>query len=499
MNGNAKSSNTSEHDRRLQYISRRKFWMEAGMGISGIALLDLLGQDKLLAGECVAGARVDSPLAPKPTHFKPRAKAMISLFMSGGVSHIDTFDYKPALEKYNRMPMEGRGDIKVQSGYPGPLMKSPFSFKQYGQSGTWVSEIFPHIATKVDELAFIHSCVGTSNDHVIAHYEWNTGSIQMGFPSVGAWITYGLGSENQNLPGFVVMLDPAGGPLGGPPSWQNGFLPAAYQGTVFRAQGDPILDLSPPSKYLTPQQQRARLDQMNALNQNFSEQYPGVSELSARISSYELAYRMQSCAPEAVDISSESDETQQLYGINDPACAAFGRQCLLARRLVERGVRFVQLISGALITQETVWDAHSNILTNHTQHAREVDKPIAGLITDLKRRGMLDETLVMWHTEFGRMPISQKGLGRDHNPDAMTIFMAGAGIQGGQHIGATDDVGFKATEQRMTNHDVHATIMHLLGMDHKRVTYYFNGRNMRLTDVSGNVIPQIAGTVNAKA
>jgi Protein of unknown function (DUF1501) len=489
------NDNPSERSRRGKFISRRKFWMEAGMGIGGLALIDLLTQDNLLAAGCLAnsGPVANSPLTPKPPHFKPRAKSVISLFMSGGVSHLDTFQYKPALDKYNRMPMEGRGDIVVRQGYPGPLMKSPFSFKQYGQSGAWVSEIFPNIATMVDELAFIHSCQGTSNDHVISHYEWNTGSIQMGFPSVGSWVTYGLGSQNQNLPGFVVILDQKGGPYAGPPNWQNGFLPAAYQGTVFRSKGDPILDLSAPGQYMTAEQERARLDQMNLLNQSFDEKYPGLSELSARISSYELAYRMQACAPEAVDLNSESDETKRLYGIDDPVTASYGRQCLLARRLVERGVRFVQLMSGAYVSIEDTWDAHANIVSNHTLHAREVDKPITGLITDLKRRGLLDDTLVLWHSEFGRMPISQRGVGRDHNPGAMTVFMIGAGIQGGQSIGTTDDVGYKAEEQKVTNHDLHATLLYLLGIDHKRLTYYFNGRNMRLTDVSGDPIAQIIG------
>ncbi len=488
------NDNLCERSRKEQYISRRKFWMEAGMGIGGLALVDLLSQDRLLAAECVdSTGKVDSPLAPKPAHFKPRAKSMISLFMSGGVSHLDTFQYKPALEKYDRMPMEDKGEIKVRQGYPGPLMKSPFSFKRYGKSGAWVSEIFPNISTIVDDLAFVHSCQGLSNDHVISHYEWNTGSIQMGFPSMGAWVTYGLGSQNQNLPGFVVILDQKGGPYAGPPNWQSGFLPAAYQGTVFRSKGDPILDLSAPGQYMSAQQQRARLDQMNLLNQNFDEKYPGMSELSARISSYELAYRMQACAPEAVDLSTESDETKSLYGLDDPITAPYGRQCLLARRLVERGVRFVQLMSGAYVSIEDTWDAHANIVANHTLHAREVDKPITGLITDLKRRGLLDETLVLWHSEFGRMPISQRGVGRDHNPGAMTVFMTGAGIQGGQQIGTTDDVGYKAEEQRTTNHDLHATLLHLLGIDHKRLTYYFNGRNMRLTDVSGELIPQIVG------
>lgn len=490
-----------ERNPKEKYISRRKFWMEAGMGIGGLALIDLLTQDNLLAAGCPANSVpvADSPLAPKPPHFKPRAKSVISLFMSGGVSHLDTFQYKPALEKYNRMPMEGRGDIVVRQGYPGPLMKSPFSFKQYGQSGAWVSELFPNIATMVDELAFIHSCQGLSNDHVISHYEWNTGSIQMGFPSVGSWVTYGLGSQNQNLPGFVVILDQKGGPYAGPPNWANGFLPAAYQGTVFRSKGDPILDLSAPGRYMTAEQERARLDQMNLLNQSFDEKYPGLSELSARISSYELAYRMQACAPEAVDLNSESDETKQLYGIDDPVTAPYGRQCLLARRLVERGVRFVQLMSGAYVSIEDTWDAHANIVSNHTLHAREVDKPITGLITDLKRRGLLDETLVLWHSEFGRMPISQRGVGRDHNPGAMTVFMTGAGIPGGQHIGTTDDIGYKAEEQKITNHDLHATLLHLLGIDHKRLTYYFNGRNMRLTDVSGDPVPQIIGKNAASA
>jgi len=490
----------SDHGRRRQFISRRKFWMEAGMGIGGLALIDLMSQEKLLAAECVGSAGVsDSPLMPKAPHFKPRAKSMISLFMSGGVSHLDTFQYKPALEKYNRMPMEGKGDVKVRQGYPGPLMKSPFSFKQYGQSGAWVSEIFPNIATIVDDLTFIHSCQGLSNDHVISHYEWNTGSIQMGFPSVGSWVTYGLGTENQNLPGFVVVLDQKGGPYAGPPNWQAGFLPAAYQGTVFRSKGDPILDLSAPATFMSVEQERARLDQLALLNQNFNEKYPGISELSARIASYELAYRMQTCAPEAVDLSKESEATKKMYGLDDPVTAGYGRQCLLARRLVERGVRFVQLMSGAYVSIEDTWDAHANIVSNHRLHAREVDKPITALITDLKQRGLLDETLVLWHSEFGRMPISQRGVGRDHNPGAMTVFMTGAGIQGGQQIGSSDDVGYKAEDQKVTNHDLHASILHLLGIDHKRLTYYFNGRNMRLTDVSGELIPQIAGNPQTKA
>ncbi len=481
-------------------ISRRNFLFQAGEGISGLALAAMLQQEGLLGAptgvgtECSNQPGIISPSAARDPHHKPRAKNVISLFMSGGVSHVDTFDYKPALEKYHGQPMTGKGDITVRQGFPGPLMKSPFKFKQYGQSGIAVSELFPHMGSIIDDVALIRSCQGRSNDHVVAHYEWNTGSILMGHPSVGSWVTYGLGSENQNLPGFVVIYDHRGGPFSGPANWGSGYLPAAYQGTVFRSTGDPILDLNPPSKHMTPEQQRARLDHIGWLNQEHAQKYPGDTELAARIASYELAYRMQGCAPQAVDLSDESESTKKLYGMDHETTEPFGKQCLLARRLVERGVRFIQLYSGALRQQNIdTWDAHGNIVENHTLHAGEVDKPIAGLITDLKQRGMLEDTLVVWHSEFGRMPISQRGVGRDHNPGAMAIWMAGAGIQGGQTIGATDEFGYKAAEQVLSYHDIHATMLHLLGMDHKRLTYPFNGRNMRLTDVHGELIPQIVG------
>ena len=490
----------SDHGRRRQFISRRKFWMEAGMGIGGLALIDLMSQEKLLAAECVGSAGVsDSPLMPKAPHFKPCAKSMISLFMSGGVSHLDTFQYKPALEKYNRMPIEGKGDVKVRQGYPGPLMKSPFSFKQYGQSGAWVSEIFPNVATIVADLTFIHSCQGLSNDHVISHYEWNTGSIQMGFPKPGLLGDVPPWHRKSKPAWFRRGAGPKGRALCRPRKLAGGLLACCLSGHLFRSKGDPILDLSAPAKLMSVEQERARLDQLALLNQNFNENYPGISELSARIASYELAYRMQTCAPEAVDLSKESEATKKMYGLDDPVTAGYGRQCLLARRLVERGVRFVQLMSGAYVSIEDTWDAHANIVSNHRLHAREVDKPITALITDLKQRGLLDETLVLWQSEFGRMPISQRGVGRDHNPGALTVFMTGAGIQGGQQIGSSDDVGYKAEDQKVTNHDLHATILHLLGIDHKRLTYYFNGRNMRLTDVSGELIPQIAANPQAKA
>jgi hypothetical protein len=495
--------------KKQRYLSRRDFWFKAGMGIGGLALIDLLNRDGLLAAEpptgaaCLGSAGIkDSPYLPKPPHFKPRAKSVLHLFMSGGVSQVDTFDYKPDLEKYHGTALgggiagiKGDGQIVTRQGYPGPLMKSPFQFKQYGQSGTWVSEVFPHMSTIVDDLAFIHSATGKSNDHVLSHYEWNTGMILMGFPSVGAWVTYGLGTENGNLPAYVVIYDHRGGPFSGPTNWHAGFLPASYQGTVFRSTGDPILDLKAPAQYMSKEEERRQLDLLASKNQNHAEKYPGVSDFSARISSYELAYRMQGCAPEAVDINQESEETKKLYGLDNKVSEPFGRQCLLARRLIERGVRFVQLYSGAIVNQNLdTWDAHSSINDNHRMHASEIDQPITGLITDLKRRGLLDETAVLWQSEFGRMPISQRALGRDHNPGCQTMWMCGAGIQGGQHIGASDEVGYKAAEQVIWNHDVHATLLHLLGLDHKRLTYYFNGRNMRLTDVAGELIPQIVKT-----
>ena len=475
------------------FVSRRDFLFRAGEGISGIALAAMLQQEGLLAAENVCDTQgIRSPTAPRQPHFEPRAKAVISLFMSGGVSHVDTFDYKPMLEKHHGQPLTGKGRVRVRQGFPGPLMKSPFKFERHGESGKLVSELFPHMGAMSDDLAFVHSCKGRSNDHVLAHYEWNTGSVLMGHPSVGSWVTYGLGSENQSLPGFVVVYDHRGGPFSGPANWSSGYLPATYQGTVFRSQGDPILDLRPPSDLLAPEQQRARLDHLAKLNEEHAKRHPGSSELAARIASYELAYRMQGCAPEAVDVSQETAETRRLYGMDDPMTEPFGRQCLLARRLVERGVRFVQLYSGALRQQNIdTWDAHANLVENHTLHAAEVDQPIAGLLKDLKRTGLLDDTLVVWHSEFGRMPISQRGLGRDHNPHAMTAWMAGAGIRGGQSVGATDEYGYKAEQQVLTYHDLHATMLHLLGMDHTRLTYFFNGRHMRLTDVHGDPIPQL--------
>jgi len=482
------------------FSSRRDFLFQAGCGLSGVALAWLLEQQKLLAGSevaagaCEAKTSGSSPFTAKKPHFAPRATSVISLFMSGGVSHVDTFDPKPALRRYAGEPLTGKGEVIVRQGNPGPLMPSPFAFRKYGQSGIDVSEIFPSIAQHADELAVMRSVYGQSNDHVQAHYLISSGTVRMGYPSVGSWVTYGLGTENQNLPAFVVIYDARGGPFGGPANWSAGFMPAAYQGTVFRASENPIIDLKPPA-YVTPEEQRARLDLLARLNAIDLEKYPSSSELAARISSYELAFRMQGCAPEAVDVSRESEATRKLYGLDEKTTEPFGRQCLMARRLVERGVRFVQLYHGGLGNQNTdTWDAHDDVRKNHTTHAAEVDRPIAGLLTDLKARGLLDSTLVVWHGEFGRMPISQRGVGRDHNPGAMSVWMAGARIKGGQVIGASDEFGYKAEQQPIAIHDLHATILHLLGMEHTKLTYLYNGRNMRLTDVYGDPIPQIVSS-----
>jgi uncharacterized protein (DUF1501 family) len=490
------------HRCRRHFWDRREFLFRSGGGISGLALAYLLDREGLLSAEtaarsahdpCAATAVGTNPYAPRPPHFKPRATAVISLFMGGGWSQVDTFDPKPALLKYAGEPIDGKvdGDVIVRQGFPGPLMPSPFTFKKYGESGVEVAELFPHLARHVDRIAFLRSVYGRSNDHVQGTYEMQTGQINLGFPSVGSWVTYGLGSAASSLPAYVVMTDARGGPLGGPNDWSAGFLPAAYQGTLFRSSGDPIVDLKPPAG-LTAEDQRARLDALARLNELDMKKFPGNTELAARIASYELAYRMQGCAPGAVDVSSESAATTTLYGLDDKITEPFGRQCLMARRLVERGVRFVQIFAGGVGNQNTdTWDAHDDIKTNHTQHAAETDKPMAALLTDLAARGLLDSTLVVMHSEFGRMPISQRGLGRDHNPGAQTVLMAGGGIRGGQVIGSTDDFGYKALDQPISYHDLHATMLHLLGLDHKKLTFRFNGRDVRLTDVYGTLIPQI--------
>jgi hypothetical protein len=371
-------------------------------------------------------------------------------------------------------------------------MRSPFKFQQHGQSGAWVADIFPGLAQHVDEMAFIHSCYTDTNNHSPALFKINTGFSRMGFPCVGSWVTYGLGSESQNLPAFVVMYDTLGRglPKGHAQNWGAGFLPGVFQGTALNAQGAPINNLVR-SANQTDAQQRAQLDLLRRLNQHDLEHHPAEAELAARIESFELAYRMQISAPEVLDISREPESVQKLYGLDNPKCAHFAKQVLTARRLVQNGVRFVQIYSGGM-ENERSWDGHANIAENHTQFAGETDQPISALLTDLKAQGLLDSTLIICNGEFGRLPIVQKGgTGRDHNPHAFTTWMCGGGVKGGVHHGATDELGHKAVVDRMSINDLHATILHLLGMDHERLTYRYNGRNFRLTDVAGDVVRSI--------
>ena len=465
-----------------RFLSRRELLNAAGGGIAGLALSDLL------SGATAGNA---SPLAPHAPHFPPKAKAVISIFCYGGVSQVDTFDPKPELFKRQGEAMTGKGEVVVSQGHPGGLMPSPWKFRKHGESGMDVSELFPNVAKKVDEIALIRSMYAISNDHAPALFQMNTGFIQGGYPSLGSWVTYGLGTENQNLPAFVVFSDHRGGPIGGAPNWGNGFMPAAFQGTPFRSSGDPIVDLKPP-KDVTPERQRRWLGLLDKLNEEHLRRNSADSELSARIQTYELAFQMQSHATEAVEIGKESDATRSLYGVGEEPTDYVGRQCLLARRLVERGVRFVQIYSGGGNFTES-WDAHWDLELNHGMHCAETDKPIAGLLTDLKSRGLLDSTLVIWHGEFGRMPISQKMNGRDHNPAGFSVWLAGGGVKGGTIVGATDEYGYAAVESRKSVNDLHATILHQLGLNHEKLTFQHNGRNMRITDVSGDVIREVVG------
>jgi hypothetical protein len=475
------------------YPTRRDFLRRAGNGIGLLALAGLFDQQGLLPLAATASESYRNPLAPKASHFPAKAKSVIWLFVNGGPSHVDTWDYKPELARRDGEELAG---FDKNTGFfteqVGPLMKSPFQFKRYGQCGAWVSEIFPNMARHVDKMALLYSCYTDSNNHSPALLKINTGFARMGFPCVGAWVTYGLGTLSQNLPAFVTMYDTLGRglPKGYAQNWGAGFLPSIYQGTTLKSQGPPINDLER-TKELTASQQRAQLDLLARLNRRRIEPGPDESELTARIESFELAYRMQMAAPEALDISRETSATQKLYGLDNPRCAHFGKQCLMARRLVERGVRFVQIYSGGEENEKS-WDGHTNIAANHRGFAGETDLPIAGLLTDLASRGLLDSTLVIWGGEFGRLPIVQKGgTGRDHNPHAFTTWLAGGGVKGGTLYGQTDEIGHKAVVDRVSVNDLHATILHLLGIDHKRLTYRYSGRDFRLTDVAGRVVTEV--------
>ena len=459
---------------------------QAGMGIGSLGLASLLQQEGLAAGS--------NPMAARRPHFKTKAKAVIWLFINGGPSHVDTWDYKPELARRDGQALEGFDKFTgFFSNAVGGLMKSPFEFKQHGQCGKHVSSIFPHLSQHVDKMAFIHSCHTESNNHSPALFMMNSGLPRMGHPCVGSWMTYGLGSESDSLPAFVAMSDPKGRglPKGHAANWGAGFLPSVYQGTHFRPTGEPIDNLNRP-KEMNAEQQRRQLDLLKSLNQKHFADNPFEEELAARIESFELAYRMQSAAPEALAVDKESPATRALYGMDDAKCKHFAAQCLTARRMVERGVRFIQIYSGGMENQRS-WDGHSDIAGNHTQFAGETDKPIAGLLADLAQRGLLDETLVVWGGEFGRLPLAQKSgkPGRDHNPHAFTYWLAGGGVKGGVSYGETDEVGHKATVNKCHVNDLHATMLHLMGMDHEKLTYRYNGRDFRLTDVGGKVIRDV--------
>ena len=467
--------------------TRRDFLLRAGGGLGAVALASLLREQ---GGVSHAVADETGPVSQKPRrpHFQPRANRVIWLFMHGGPSHVDLFDPKPELVKYAGQPLpESFGEVMTRRKVAkNPLLGPVKPFRPRGQSGIEISEFLPHLAECADDLCVIRSCHGDSVNHPQSVYQMNTGSILMGRPSVGSWVAYGLGTENQNMPAFVVLPDPGGGVKGGPPAWGSGLLPASYQGTPMRPGKNPILNLHPQPQ-VSREQQVATLDLVRRLNAQHLEDRDFDDELSARVSAYELAFRMQAAAPELVDTSDETDETLRLYGIGEPDTDEFGTRCLLARRMIERGVRFVQLYSG----DTNGWDAHTDVAANHGTMCRRTDKPVAGLLHDLKRRGLLSDTLVIWGGEFGRMPMSEQGKGRDHNPWGYSVVLAGGGVKGGIAHGATDPLGLRAVENKVHVHDLHATILHLLGVDHERLTFLHNGRQERLTDVAGDVVTEI--------
>lgn len=452
--------------------TRREFLWQVGGGFAGLALADLVSRD----------AVADSTLSTAP-HFPAKAKHCIFLFMNGGPSQVDTFDPKPALARFDGQPYSG--DAKVGSnGRPvGHLMNSPFPFTRHGESGLEISSLFPRLSQHADDLCVIRSMHADTAAHASGCLQMNTGSIFIGKPSIGSWLSYGLGTENQNLPAFVVMTDPRGGPIGSASNWSAGYMPASHQGTLFRNGGTPLLDLATPEG-TSERTQRTSLDLLKSLNDEHLKLRPGDSELLARIESYELAYRMQTQALEVVDLGRETAATRAMYGLDDKLTSDFGHKCLLARRLIEHGVRFIQLYSGGGHLEET-WDGHSDCITNHKTHAGETDQPIAALIHDLKRTGLWEETLIVWGGEFGRTPTSE-GVGkpgRDHDWHGFSMWLAGAGVKGGQAIGATDELGFKAVEERCHVGDLHATILRLMGIDHTRLSYLHQGLNQRLTGV----------------
>ncbi len=464
-------------------LARRRLLWDVGAGFGWLALSWLLEN-----APRAQAAVTESPAAPragKQPHFAPKAKRIVQVFAVGGMSHLDTFDYKPELLKRDGTSF----DMQTFFGQAGNLFKSPFPFRQRGESGLWVSDLLPHVAQCADKMTFLHSMVAKSANHMPAVAQMNTGFILSGFPSMGAWVSYGLGTENQDLPAFVVLPDPRGLPWGGSLQWASSFLPAAHQGTAFRTSGDAVPDLATPQE-VPPLARRAGMEWLERMNRRYQHEHPGDTSLEARVRSYELAARMQLSVPETTDLKGESEHTKRLYGLDAKETEPFGRNCLLARRLLERGVRFVQLFQGA---SGVNWDAHGDLLGNHGERAREYDQPVAALLKDLDARGMLEDTLVMGVTEFGRTPVAQGAgkKGRDHHPDSFTCWLAGAGVKPGFAYGASDEVGYRPGENPVTIYDLHATALHLLGVDHERLTFYHNGIQRRLTDVHGHVVRPI--------
>jgi hypothetical protein len=465
---------------------RRQFLWQAGGGLGGIALAYLLGRDRLLAA--------DRPAAGGGLHHRARARRVVQLFMSGAASQVDTFDYKPELIKRDGQKFDPGGTVELFQSSPGACMKSPWTWKQYGQSGKWVSSLLPHLATCVDDIAFLHSMVSKSNVHGPATFMQNTGFVLPGFPAMGAWVCYGLGSLNDNLPAFVVLPDSRGFAPNGPGNWTSGFLPAAYQGTMVKAGArNPIFDLFPPEGAPVNRAGEAEgLALLERMNRRHQATRAGDSRLDARIASYELAARLQLSAPDVLDVGQETEATRRLYGLDNPVTEDFGRNCLVARRLLERGVRLVQVWSGADNGfPRRNWDSHEDIAKDHGDMGASMDRPAAALLKDLKQRGLLEDTIVIWTTEFGRMPCSQGGKGRDHNPSAFTSWVAGGGFKGGVSYGASDEWSYRVAEEPTYCYDLHATVLHLLGIDHERLTFRHNGIDRRLTDVHGHVITEL--------
>ncbi|MFO0877234.1 MAG: DUF1501 domain-containing protein [Gemmataceae bacterium] len=475
----------------LDLLDRRLFLGHLGSGLGSIALLRLLADDR---GPLRPAIRPEQPLASRAPHFKAKARRVLHIFCSGACSHLDTFDFKPELLKRDGQPLPGVDKLITFQGANGNLTRSPYTFRPRGKCGKYVSDLVPQIGDRVDDLCFLHSMTAKANTHGPAESQMNTGYTLEGFPSMGAWVCYALGSEAADLPAFVAIPDPRGIPQIGPANWSAGFLPAVFQGTSFSA-AQPIANLAPPAGS-SPRTETAARDMLRLLNERHLARNPGDTDLAARIAAYELAARLQLSAPAVSDLSRETRATRDLYGCDhkNPILAGFARNCLLARRLLEKGVRFVQLFNGAYAMGEGVgnWDGHKQLKKDYDRHGPILDQPVAGLLKDLKARGLLEDTLVVWSTEFGRMPTFQQGAqGRDHNPQGFTVWLAGAGVKAPFSYGATDDFGHRAVDRVTTIYDLHATILHLLGLEHERLSYYHNGIERRLTDVHGHVIKEI--------